>query len=103
MENFVQGGKIGELQPGEMKLVEAGSETLVLINVQGELYAINNECTHASCDLVDGNLEDDTVECGCHGARFNVKSGAVEAPPALEPVRTYGVRIEGDDIMIGPV
>ena len=103
MENFVQAAKVGELAPGEMKLVEVGNESLVLINVQGELYAINNECTHAACDLADGNLDGDTVECNCHGSRFNVKSGAVENPPAFDPVQTYTVRIEGDNVLLGPI
>ena len=100
MENYVQAAKVGELAPGEMKLVEMGNEEVVLINVDGELYAVNNECTHASCDLVDGRLDGDSLECGCHGARFNVRSGAVENPPAIEPVKTYTVCIEGDDVLV---
>lgn len=102
MEGFVQAAKVGELAPGQMKLVKLGNEALVLINVQGELYAINNECTHAACDLVDGSLDGDALECICHGSRFNVKTGAVENPPAMDPVSTYSVRIEGDDVLIGP-
>ena len=102
MEGFVQAAKVGELAPGEMKLVETGDEMLVLINVGGELYAIDNECTHAACDLADGSLDGDVLECDCHGSRFNVKTGAVENPPALDPVATYAVRVEGNDILIGP-
>ena len=103
MESFVQAAKVGELALGEMKLVDAGSQSLLLINVEGQLYAINNECTHAACDLADGDLEGDVIECGCHGSRFNVKSGEVENPPAFDPVQTYTVRIEGDNVLLGPI
>ncbi len=102
MEGFVRAAKVGELAPGKMKLVDTGDEAVVLINIGGELYAIDNECTHAACDLADGTLDGDALECDCHGSRFNVKTGAVENPPALDPVATYAVRIEGDDVLVGP-
>ncbi len=100
---YVQAAKVGELSPGQMKMVAAGTQTLVLINVAGELYAINNECTHAACDLADGRLDGDQLECSCHGSIFNVKTGAVENPPAFDPVASYSVRIEGENVLIGPV
>ena len=102
MAEFVQAAKAGELAPGEMKLVEAGDRAIVLLNVDGGFYALDNECTHAGCDLADGELEGNTLECPCHGSRFNVMTGAVENPPAVEPVPTYPVRIEGDDVLVGP-
>ena len=102
MPGFVKAAKVGELGPGDMKLVEAGDRVLVLINVEGVLYALDNECTHQGCDLADGELEGNILECSCHGSRFNVMTGAVENPPAEEPVQTYAVRIEGEDVLVGP-
>ena len=102
MAEFVQAAKVGELGPGELKLVEGGDKAIVLLNVGGELYAVDNECTHAGCDLADGDLEGNILECACHGSKFNVITGAVENPPAVEPVPTYTVRIEGDDVLVGP-
>ncbi|MCH8205630.1 MAG: non-heme iron oxygenase ferredoxin subunit [Chloroflexi bacterium] len=102
MAESVPVAKVGELAAGEMKLVEAGDRAIVLLNVEGELYALDNECTHAGCDLADGDLEGNILECPCHGSRFNVVTGAVENPPAVEPVPTYPVRIEGDDVLVGP-
>ncbi len=101
MAEFVQAAKVGELAPGEMKVIEAGDQAIVLVNVDGKLYALDNECTHAGCDLADGELDENTLECSCHGSRFNVVTGAVENPPADEPVPTYAVNIEGDDVLIG--
>ena len=102
MAEFVQVAKVGELDPGDMKLVEAGDRAVVLLNVDGELYALDNECTHAGCDLADGDLDGNVLECSCHGSGFNVTTGAVENPPASEPVPTYPVTIVGDDVLIGP-
>ena len=100
MVGFVQAAKVGELAPGEMKLVEAETRAVVLINVDGELYAIDNECTHAACDLAYGRLDGESLECDCHGSRFNVRTGAVENPPAIDDVPTYAIRIEGDDVLV---
>lgn len=101
MKGFVQAAKVGELTPGKMMLVEAGDERIVLINVDGEFYAISDTCTHRQCPLSEGSLEGDVLECSCHGSQFNVRTGAVEGPPARNPVPTYAVRIEGDTVLVG--
>ena len=100
MAGFVGVAKIGELAPGTMKLVEMENRDVVLINLGGEFYAIDNECPHAGCDLVDGNLDGTLLECDCHGSSFNVMTGSVQNPPAEEPVKTYPVRIEGDNVLV---
>ena len=100
MDGFVQAAKVGELAPGAMKLVEAETKAIVLINVDGELYAIDNECTHAACDLAYGRLDGDVLECDCHGSMFNVKTGTVVNPPALDDIPTYAVRVEGDNVLV---
>ena len=100
MDGFIEAGKVSELDQGKMKTVGAG-KAVVLVNAGGELYAIDNECPHAGCDLVDGTVEGESVVCECHGSQFNVKTGAVERGPATEAVRTYPVRVEGDDVFVG--
>jgi nitrite reductase/ring-hydroxylating ferredoxin subunit len=102
MAEFTRVAKVAELEPGDMKLVTAGDRDVVLLNVGGEFYALDNECTHAGCDLADGELEGSTLECPCHGSKFNARTGAVESPPADEPAPTYAVRVEGDDVLVGP-
>ena len=101
MAEYVHAAKVGELSPGELKLVEAGDRSVVLLNVEGNIYAIDNECTHTGCDLADGELEGNILECICHGSKFDVLTGAVVNPPAKEPVPTYAVRIDGDDVLVG--
>lgn len=102
MDKFVEAARVGELAPGDMKLVEVGEERLVLFNVDGSFYAISDTCTHAECPLSEGYLEGDMLECSCHGSQFNVRTGAVQGGPALEPVSTYAVRIEGNRVLVGP-
>ena len=102
MAGFVQAAKVGELAPGTMKLVEVEHRDIVLINIEGNFYALDNECPHAGCDLADGDLDGTLLECDCHGSRFNVMTGAVQNPPADSPVKTYAVRIEGDNVLVDP-
>jgi nitrite reductase/ring-hydroxylating ferredoxin subunit len=90
---------ISEVPAGSMKPVEVGGLQVVLINVDGEYYALHDSCTHEYFPLSEGSLEDDCVVCMLHGARINLKTGAAGAP-ALEPVKTYEVKVEGDDILI---
>ncbi len=102
MEDFVKVAKRGDVAPGEMKLVDVGNEQVVLANVGIAIVAFNNVCPHAECDLAFGALEGEELECDCHGSRFNVRTGELLNGPALEPLTVYTVRLEGDDILVGP-
>lgn len=102
MENFVEAAIVGELQPGEMKLLEVGDERIALANMNGTYYAFGDSCTHMGCSLSDGSLEDNGVECPCHGAVFNLETGAVQEGPAEDSIVTYAVRVEGERILVGP-
>ena len=88
-----------ELPAGTMKAVEAAGEPIVLINSGGAIYALYDSCTHEHFPLSEGTLEGDCVVCMLHGARFDLATGAATAP-AFEDVRTYEVRIDGEDILI---
>ena len=92
--------QVGEVTDGEMKTVEAGERTIVLINSGGDLYAIDDECTHEGCSLSDGTLDEAELECICHGSIFNVKTGEVVQGPAEEPVPTYPVHVEGGSVSV---
>ena len=102
MEDFVEAAMVGELQPGEMKLLEVGDERIALANMDGTYYAFGDLCTHMECSLSDGSLEDNGVECPWHGAVFNLETGAVQEGPAEDPIATYAVRVEGERILVGP-
>ena len=100
MGGRIEVATVGELASGDIKLVEADGNMIVLLNVGGELYAIDDECTHSACSLSDGSLEDDVLECVCHGSQFNVKTGDVQEGPANEPIPTYPVQVDGDTVYV---
>ncbi|NIN70800.1 MAG: Rieske 2Fe-2S domain-containing protein [Gemmatimonadetes bacterium] len=97
---FTKVATTGEVAPGEMISVEVNGEQVVLCNVGGEFYAVHDECTHERFPLSEGTLEGQAVVCTLHGARFSLETGEVLAPPALVPVRTYEVRVEGEDVLV---
>lgn len=99
---FVQGAKVGDLAPGDVKLLNVEGRMVALANVDGTYYVFGDTCTHMQCSLSDGTLDGDVVECPCHGSQFNVRTGAVVEGPAQEPVPVYAVRVQGQDILIGP-
>jgi 3-phenylpropionate/trans-cinnamate dioxygenase ferredoxin subunit len=67
---------------------------------EGELFAIDDTCTHQDASLTDGWVEGCEVECPLHASKFNLRTGQVDAPPAKLPVRTHEVTVVDGDIMI---
>jgi catalase len=77
------------LAPGTMIAVEVGDSRVAVANLEGQLHAFQDACTHRRCSLTDGTLEGAVVTCPCHGSQFDVTSGAVQRGPAREPVQTF--------------
>lgn len=98
MSRWVRVCAQAELLPGEHKLVWDGDVPIAVFNIDGDLYAIADVCTHDGGDLADGELYGYEIECPRHGARFDVRTGAVLCPPAYEPTAKFPVRIEGDTV-----
>jgi 3-phenylpropionate/trans-cinnamate dioxygenase ferredoxin component len=89
-----------DIPPGTAKRVEVDGVEVLLCNVDGELYAVEDVCTHDGGPLDQGVLEDSVIECPRHGATFDVRTGAALTLPAIEPLPTYRVRVDGDDVFI---
>ncbi len=100
MSEFVTVTKTSEVAPGRVKYVEVAGRRIALCNVDGEFYAIDDECTHDGGPLGQGQLEGYHIECPRHGARFDVRTGAVVVLPAVLPVNTYRVRVVGDEVQV---
>jgi 3-phenylpropionate/trans-cinnamate dioxygenase ferredoxin subunit len=81
-------------------VVNPDGQRIALANVDGEYYAIDDVCTHDGGPLGEGELIGEQVECPRHGARFDVRTGKAMTLPAIFPVKSYPVRIEGDEIQI---
>src|SRR5690606_19290005 len=94
--------RVGDLEPGEMMMVRIGRQRIGLYNVDGEFFATDDTCSHEEASLTEGFLFDDIVECPLHGAAFCVRTGEVEAFPAVVPIDTFAVRVVDDEIQINP-
>jgi len=91
-----------ELPPGEMQLVEVDGRKIGVFNCSGELYAIEDRCSHDDGPLAEGEFDSDacTVECPRHGSLFDLTTGRPKTLPAYVPVQTFPVTIEDETIRL---
>jgi 3-phenylpropionate/trans-cinnamate dioxygenase ferredoxin component len=88
------------LEPGELMYVEVDDEPVCLINLDGELFALNDLCTHEDASLADGTIDGDIIECPMHGGAFHIRTGQPAAFPVAVATEKYAVRILGDDVQV---
>ncbi|HLW38600.1 MAG TPA: non-heme iron oxygenase ferredoxin subunit [Candidatus Eremiobacteraceae bacterium] len=89
----VQVARADEIPEGKVKVVEVEGRRIALCNYGGNIYAIDDVCTHDRGPLGQGELIGNEIECPRHGARFDVTTGRVVRLPAVRPVRTYPVHV----------
>ena len=96
-----QVGSLEEIQPGTARVVEVNGQSIALCRLeQGDLYAIENRCTHDDGPLGEGELEDDRIECPRHGALFDVTTGRAVTLPAIGKVRCFAVSVADGQVQI---
>ena len=100
MAEWVEVAPVDDFPQGTWKVVEVQGVMVAVFNVDGGYYAIEDVCTHDGSTLTGGKLEGDVIECPRHGARFSVRTGAVLAPPAYEPVPTLRVRVHDGKVQV---
>jgi len=88
--------RVGDVKPGQIKLVHLHGQRVAVYNVGGHLYATQEECTHADGPLSEGDLKENAITCPLHGSRFDVTDGRVLEDPATQPLKTFRVIVEGD-------
>ena len=98
--NAVTLGAANSVTEGGIAAFKAEDREIAVANVQGRYYAFNDICTHRRCSLSDGELDDTTLTCICHGSRFDISTGEVLRGPAQRPVEVYPVRVDGDDLLV---
>ena len=91
-----------ELPPGRMKIVHAGQLAVGVYNIGGELYAIEDRCSHDDGPLCEGDWEPDegVVICPRHGANFDIRTGDALTLPAFQPVSTYAVHVVDGQVRV---
>ena len=97
---FVTVARIGEIPPGGRKIVHVGDVPVAVFHLEDGYFAIEDVCTHDGGPVAEGDLCDGVIECPRHGAQFDVRTGEVRRFPAMGPVPTYAVRVEGDEIQV---
>jgi nitrite reductase/ring-hydroxylating ferredoxin subunit len=100
MARFTKVASKAALEAHSPQCVEVEGRRIALFCLGGEIYAIDDVCTHAGGPLSEGTVEADEVECPWHGARFKITTGAVCGEPAYEDVARYNVRVSGDDVEV---
>lgn len=84
--------EIAELAPGELRAVRAGDVALVVCNVAGDWYALEDRCPHTQVKLSGGRLEGCLLECPLHGGKLDVRDGSPQRPPIRRPAASFPVR-----------
>ena len=92
--------KRSEIPAGTTKRVVVDGTALLLCNVDGDIYAIEDVCTHDGGPLDQGELQGNRIQCPRHGALFDVTNGTALTLPAVIPLETYAVSSDGDDVLV---
>ncbi len=98
--SFQRACAYADLVDGQPVRVEVDGLAVAMVRDVEEVYAIEDECSHAAVALSEGDVDGCTIECWMHGSRFDLRSGKALGPPATEPVPVFPVRVEGDDVLI---
>jgi 3-phenylpropionate/trans-cinnamate dioxygenase ferredoxin subunit len=105
---FVKLAQTADVAPGTSRKVEQEGEAILIANVGGTLCAISGTCTHMGADLSKGTLREGIVTCPRHGAKFDLKTGAnvgdakfLMRKVKVNDVRSYPVKVEGNDVLVG--
>ncbi len=94
-------GKASDIPSGKMQKFTVDGKEILVVNVEGTYYAINDTCTHAGASLSEGNLDNSVITCSWHGAKFDCKTGRLSAFPAkIKDVDSYKIVIESENIFV---
>lgn len=101
MGELVTIAKVADIEAGKAKSFVIGDERIAVFHVKtGEFYAIEDRCTHAEVRLSDGWVDGACVSCPWHGAQFDLATGEALSLPAVLPVKSFPVKIDGDEIKV---
>jgi nitrite reductase/ring-hydroxylating ferredoxin subunit len=100
MGEFVTVGKADDVPVGEARAFDVGGTVVAVAHTEGAWFAIDDTCTHRQCSLAEGDIYEGVVTCPCHGSEFDLSSGEAVNGPAEDPVRTYEVRVEGEEVQV---
>lgn len=85
---------------GKPVRLEKNGQSICVAKVGGEVFALDDTCTHADASLSEGEIIDGAIECWLHGAHFDLRTGEALTPPAVTPVKRYAVKVDGDSVTV---
>lgn len=100
MSHFVRAAAAKEIPEGTMKTFEIQQTRFIIAHTQDGFFAVADECSHDAGPIGEGHIHGSEVICPRHGARFNLRTGAVTAPPAVAPIDSYEVKLENGDLFV---
>ena len=101
-DDFVRVCRLDELPAYGAAPADIYGQVVAIVRTrEGQLYAVDDTCTHANVSLSEGELDGHTLECWLHGSRFDIRSGEPSGPPATIPINVYPVKVENDEVFVG--
>lgn len=97
---MIKAAAVDELKPGTIKRITTDGEAILLCNVDGEYYAVDDLCSHEDFSLSYGCLKGYHIECSLHGARFDVRTGEPSMEPAEQAIKTFPIVFKDQSILI---
>ena len=100
MSDFVKVASLSQISDPGRQLAEVDDRLVVLFRVGEQVFCLDDVCTHDGGPLGEGAVDDHTVACPRHGAKFDIRDGRALTMPATEATKTHEVKLEGDDIYV---
>jgi 3-phenylpropionate/trans-cinnamate dioxygenase ferredoxin subunit len=91
---------LSQLTPGKPVRIEKNGESICVARIGDQVFAIGDVCSHSDASLSEGEITDFKIECWLHGAEFDLRTGEALTPPAVAPVKTYAVSVDGDSVTV---
>ena len=91
---------LATLSEGKPVRIEKNGESICVARIGDEVFAIDDTCSHSDASLSEGEISDFKIECWLHGAEFDLRTGQALTPPAVSPVKTYQVSVDGDSVTV---
>jgi 3-phenylpropionate/trans-cinnamate dioxygenase ferredoxin component len=91
---------LAQLAENKPVRIEKNGETICVTKIGNEIFAIDDTCSHSEASLSEGEVSDFKIECWLHGAEFDLRTGEALTPPAVAPIKTYPVIVDGDSVTV---
>lgn len=92
--------KLSDLSAGKPIRIEKDGRAICVARVGDQVFAIDDTCSHSDASLSEGEITDFKIECWLHGAEFDLRTGEALTPPAVAPIKTYSVSVDGDSVTV---